>query len=481
MNAQCERAANQRARGLRGLVASAVVVLGAALTASGQPQVRVISGGPGEMMSGMSGLGGGLGEIVGGERGLVLTKADLPKIADLLALNTDQRRAAEMLLEAYHTDRQEVSRSAREAMAAARGDMADIEDVMAAAPRLGEIMKGAAAERERLRVQLTDDLRLLLPTEQQDRWEGFERFVRRRELLPRATLSGESVDIERCVDDLNLSGPLESGLVQALAQYDVELDTALRAREREREVVETPLRRTDGKPAVLDEQAIREMSRRLREIGVPVRDVNIRYARIVEDALPEARRGEFAAIVRSRMYPRVYATSHTQRALEAAVKMDDLTPAQREQVERLLKSYEAEAATLNERWAAAIAEEEKNGGGDPMMEFVPELIARAEGGGAGGAVRPTRAARQARRQSDRTALAGLREVLTPEQTERLPQPPQQRAMFMGGGGEMGDAMIALPIGGEGVHVEVESIEFDGGAGGGTVIRRVITAPAAPDE
>lgn len=398
-----------------------------------------------------------------------LNSGDLRRVTELLGLNEAQATAVGSLLDACSAESRRIAKDTRDQVQALHAQVLDPSELPELRPQMTELMTRASAERTKLRTQLLDDLKALLTTEQADRWPGFERFVNRRELLPKGVLAGESTDLTACVDSLALTPPLAPELTQMLAEYELALDSALRAREDARKQAMAPAEQA-GEGERFDR--LRAYMKSRRELGVPVRDINLRYARLLESVVPEDHRSAFAEVVRARLYPRIYGQTHAQRALEAAGKLDDLSPEQRERVLAIAESFARDAAPINQRWATALAQTQAAGGGLSEFEL---LIDGAQPPEPDPNAQAAKEAQKLRREIERSALKALREALTPEQVARLPRPRPQHGMFLGGeAADEAPPMWLMPT--EGDHVEIESVEIDGQEGGGVMIRRTLTAP-----
>ena len=87
--------------------------------------------------------------------------------------------------------------------------------------------------REELGEQFLSDLQTVLYPEQQELWPSFERVLRRKNLLPMGRLSGENVDLFQVVDQLSLDESARLRIEMILKDYEMQLDEALKRRERE--------------------------------------------------------------------------------------------------------------------------------------------------------------------------------------------------------------------------------------------------------
>jgi hypothetical protein len=165
-----------------------------------------------------------------------------------------------------------------------------------------------------------------------------------------------------------------------------------------------------------------------------VRDVNERYARLIAAAVPADRKADFEQRVRKATYPMVYREPYAAKAVDAALAFDDLTAEQKESLASVKTAYQRDLATANEQWAAAVNQEEKDGGGDPFMGFgrmVP-------GGGGDDKPSPVEEAKKARRELDRATLDKIKTILTESQQDRLPEREVENPWMGNFGGRAAD-------------------------------------------
>lgn len=408
-------------------------------------------------MPATGGMGGGMARK--------LTKADLGTIANLLKLNDDQRAAAEGLLDAYLTESKDAAKASQDALKALREDM-DADGMREHMRKMGEAFEQRERKTRELKAQFMNDLKAILTPQQagDGSWERLERWDRRREMLSRGQLAGETLDLFALVQDAGVAEPHPRELTEALSAYEMDLDAALQARERARERHDATVRPQAG-DAITDMEQINKLMSEHRKMGVPVRDVNLRHAAIVGQAVPEAQKAKYEELLRQRTYPRVYKPSHAAKSLDAASRFSDLDAQQKSAIESLMSEYARSSGEINTKWAAAIADEQKDGGGT-AFDFLSMLDDDRD---APAAPNSTRALSKQRKDLDRDTLKRLRETLRKDQTQRLPKKPN--AFFedemMGDvhiEGEEGAVIHAITVDGDSGET-TESIIIQGGPGG----------------
>jgi len=269
----------------------------------------------------------------------MISKPTLDRFSKILHLDKDQSDSAAALYDGYSTafrtatrDFTTESRRIREADAPKSPELAE----HTAAAFKAKTDRQAALEKSFL-----SDLRALLTTDQEKSWPSVER-ARRRELVLRGVISGESIDLIQIVDSLRLTPDESTPLAEPLTSYELDLDRALLDKDR---ILK------DEKPfdALNEFNSVSLMKRttQTRDFGLTIRDLNDRHARQIEATLPEPRRAAFRTAVHTAGFPSVYATSHGSKLLAAAAKLADLDPAQREKLESLRKTYERDLAAAN--------------------------------------------------------------------------------------------------------------------------------------
>lgn len=364
-----------------------------------------------------------------------ISQRELETWARILQLSRQQREAVETLHGVYQTEYRAQTKGLQELIRTTQAEFMESQD-----PSVFNDIQGRSAkftdQMTALDKQFMEDVKAVLDAEQAERFPRVERHHRRVKLLPSGMLSGESANLVTVVEDLGLGEP-SGELRDVLDQYEVELDKALTDRAAERKALEKQSQEMmkDFDPAKMDFSRIRQMMKDLRASGVKVRDVNDRYARRLAAVVPEEKRADFEARARRALFPAVYRDPYAVKALDASLGFDDLSAEQRDSLNAIKQTYERERAAANEIWAAAIAVEEKDGGGDPFMGF-----GRLVPGGSDDKPSEAEEARKARMALDKANLEKIKMVLTDDQKDRLPERGEQNPWMMNfGGGDDEDA------------------------------------------
>lgn len=342
--------------------------------------------------------------------GPALTGRQLEKHAGILALDDEQKEAAEALLEGYQDQVRQRGEAMRARMEAARENGEDFRS-----PEFREQMRQGMEEnraaRKKLDEALFGDIQALLTPAQAEQWPAFERAARREQSVRRGLMSGERVNLFDAVEALKLEPEQRAGLDAAMSEYDVELDRALTARNA---VYEDAMGRVGQAMGGGNMEEMQKMMDAGREASARVKEVNRKYARQVAEGLPTEKRAEFEVAVKRASFPEVYRTTQAEREIEAAGQIEDLTDTQKEGLAALKETFARNLQQANDRLAAGIEEEEANA-------TVGTLMARFRGGEA----EELTELRAARREANTQAAESLRKILTPEQAARLPGPERE--------------------------------------------------------
>lgn len=354
----------------------------------------------------------------GGTSEGAISKRSVDQYAAILHLSDEQKDAAMTLHEGYLA----AFRRAGQERAAAMRDLfqnADEEDRGALMEEMPRIQKKWKDATDKLNKGFLADVKSLLTPDQESVWPKVERARRREVGLRGGQLSGSSVDLVDVLrtikpETLHLDESARAALAEAIEQYEADLDRQIAEKDRILATIE-PWEPGRG----IDLDTMQEQMKKSREAFALVRDVNEKSARKLEHLIPEPQRAQFASEVKRRSFPRVYRTSRVSKAIEAALKLDDVDSDQKKQIAGLKEAYEKELGTVNDAWAAAIREnDDKEGGGLVGMGGAQVRLSFGDDSGDKG---PLADARKARRDLDARMKDRLDSLLTPAQRERLPK------------------------------------------------------------
>ncbi len=392
--------------------------LGPAAPAVHAQQVRV---------TGRPGMGGmGFGDRI--------TQSDIDRFGKILGLNATQSEAVKDLYQAYDAEYTAASKVMQDKFEKVQADFADTQDFTVWQKDWPEVVEKYQKKVSELEKSLMGDLKAMLTSEQAAKWPAAERAQRRAKSLngmnmPGVSLAGDSVDLITMVDELKLSRTPDA-VAQSLDRYESEIDQAVVERDAKRKEMADQMsggfgRKKDDKSGgggMPDFSKIGEMMQEMRKTGIKVRDINDRYASQIASSLPEAQREDFSTRYKKAKFPQIYREPYPLKALTAAKDFKDLTSEQRSTIDEILAKYQRELAPLNERYAKAQADAEKDGGGSDMATGWMRMMS---GGDQDNDDSELSQARKARRKLDSDTLDKLKGLLTDEQKDRLPERENQ--------------------------------------------------------
>jgi hypothetical protein len=352
-----------------------------------------------------------------------VSSRSLDVYAKLLALDADQKEAAESLLVGYQAQHRAAVESFNKKMESLQKEMEETQDWMAFGTRMRDLGVKFRDDIDGVERAFMDDLKVLLSQTQLERFVRVERARRREKLLMFGLVAGQAVDLFAVAEAVKAAD--KPGVEDLLRSYEVEMDRRLQDFERWQREQEKAFEGVN--PMNFDMDQMSKLMGQMYERARQIRDLNRRFARQIASSLGEGER--FTEEFNRRAHPRVYRPSYTARCLAAAEGFADLSAEQRAELKLLRESYVREAAAANARWAAVVeAAEDKRGAN--MME---EMMQRAMGGGGNDEVAD---ARKARQELDERMLDRLKAILTKAQAERLPEKPAEAPAPMGDMGDM---------------------------------------------
>lgn len=385
----------------------------------------------------------------GGPAGMVISKRSVDEYADMLALSAEQKATVKTLHEGYRSEMEAMSEEFDAKEEAIQEKVRDTGDASAFQTDIPALMKERMEKSRGLTKQFLDDVKATLTTEQADKWPAVERKRRRETGLTGGFYSGGDIDLVTLARSEKLDTNA-AGVKDALEAYETEMDQKLK----EIESARAELRKKDNGGAIAivvtdDGSGPRgNGDDRIKKIAAQskmLRDINERHVQKIGAALPDAERAKFEAAFERRAFPRIYRPAYASEVLDAAHGMDDLSDEQKQKIAAAKEQYESQVKALNRAWEDSQRSAEDVSGmgsmGLMMMGF----------GGSGGdknddmskARKALNEARKARKELDSNTEKKLREILTPDQKDRLPEkrkddeddgPGNVRIQIGGGGG-----------------------------------------------
>jgi hypothetical protein len=330
--------------------------------------------------------------------------------AKLLALSPDQTSAAEALLAGYETEYLAAIKRFQEIQQAANQEFMQSGDMQEVQGAVQDAIKKFNKRTAALETSLMSDLKAILEPAQAEKWPQVERMHRRLSTINWGSISGESVDIADLVEGLRLTPEQAAPIAPLLAQYELDLDRELKTRNA---LIEEQMKDwLEGGFANFDLEKMKKQASDLREAGRKIYELNKRYAAQVQPLVPSDLQDEFAQKVKLSSHPVVYRQSHADRVLASALKLPDLDASQREALTILSDTHGREAAAINDRWAAAITDNELNPTDDnPFASMMPNRQLPP-------AIKDAKEARDA---LDQRTIDAVTALLTETQRAKLPE------------------------------------------------------------
>lgn len=348
------------------------------------------------------GMGGGMGAGV--------SSRDLETYAKILNLTPEQKEAAKVLVDGVRAQGRRLQEEMEKQGKALQEKMRD-GDFTVFQKELPVMIKDMRDKRDQITKQFTDDVKALLTPEQAANWTRVERAKRRSEYLRVSFVSGSGVDLVSLVDRAKVGEKAGPELASLLEEYEVKVDDPVQALQKLQEKQTQDF--IDGNLKAGDMQAAQKMFQDYAELGTRVRDVNREYFRKISGVLPEDEAAKLDLEFKRRSFPRIYRESYPQKLFAAATGMSDATDEQKKSVAELKANYQRDAASINERWAKAVEEQEAKSGG--------AFGAMMSGFMGGGGSEDVSQARDARKDLDRKTEDRLRSILTEPQRAKLPE------------------------------------------------------------
>ncbi len=293
--------------------------------------------------------GGGFGDRMAGGLGGVragLDRTDVEAMSEILLLDVEQEEIVRELYAGYRAELGELGTLARERFRELR------EELRGGGGFDREAMQEMRSELEgkstAIREGFYDDVRLVLTEAQSERWGEFEKRQARATALQRGGAAGTPLldDVYRGLDRWeSVTGDLgaaDDGARSVLSGYGAEIDRLVK---RQEELGERP-GRDGGDPR----EAMRAWFEQRRELAEDLRSTTMRYASQIEQTLPEAARPAFRFELHRGMIRRGFGAGDR---IARALQRDDLSDAQREELEQLATDLFRASEPLAEDFLAA--------------------------------------------------------------------------------------------------------------------------------
>jgi gas vesicle protein len=230
-------------------------------------------------------------------------------------MDSGQIDAAKALVESYRAEFDAAAKETRDKMRAIREEAQESRD-FSAMEQMGPVMEKFSKKSAEMEKAVLGDIKTLLNDNQAAKWPLVERTRRRERTIDRGNLAGESVDLVRVVDGLDLKPDAKLALADALEQYQSDLDRALIERNKVLDEDSAQQQPFNGR-LVLDLEDMQKRTKKVRDAGELVRGVNQKYAKVFEPLVGDDAKAQFQTEVKRQSFPQVYRPSRTSKAMDA--------------------------------------------------------------------------------------------------------------------------------------------------------------------
>jgi hypothetical protein len=296
-----------------------------------------------------------------------------------------------------------------------------------------QMIRDFAASKKQLRESVELGIRALLLESQVEDWEAIERTLRRKRLLSRGRLSGESTDLIDILDGIDIPEPGDDLELKTLvATYDLDLDQALRQREDFHYT--HALDCMDQLRKWEFDAALNSMRKEL-SIQESIRDLNDQYIEAISLVLPPLERDEFRSQSLMEGYSRIFRPTRVERMLVSAMEITDLDLEVLEAVAELMQAHADEIAVANDGLLIIFRQEDSN----RVLARYSRRVNRMQGfEDEDEQFDPVRESLDARGDIDDRYMASLESLLTPEQFEAIAGRRDREGRREGGRGGRGN-------------------------------------------
>lgn len=201
-------------------------------------------------------------------------------------------------------------------------------------------------EKERLYEDLMSSIKTQLGPNQQERWPQFERAVRRARSLDDSDLSGEGVDLISIIRQMQLQQSVLEAAQPALDQYEITLDAALIARDKQ---ITALLPKFTDAMETMDMQTGSTLQGQIMVVRVAVRDIQDDSIEKITMMLPAPFAQDFRTRALSQGYREVFQPDPLSSFFAAVLNLNDLTAEQKTGIQALLKTWDEEFTVLQTR------------------------------------------------------------------------------------------------------------------------------------
>jgi hypothetical protein len=344
------------------------------------------------------------------------TSRDLGALCRAVGFDQEQTGSARTLHQGYRAAYRGASTKARKQMQEVETKAREGQDWSEYAKKRGELTIAYVEDIRKLEAGLLDDLKALCTPAQVARFPSAERARRRETGLILALGNGERLDLASMLETLKIDRHASPTVEELLTRWETDVDRLLQEKDK---LIHEGMKATMG--GAMDADRMEKMKKFTTDLATlcsRVGEANRRAATELQGLLPEGQRDAFAAEVKLRSFPRIYGPSVVTKAIKTAQDMKGLTGDQQAKLKELSESYQREAGPINNRWAAAAEEKQR--------QLVNNFMEMMQNDGGKDPADPFVAARKERRDLDEKYHAKIESLLTAEQKAQLPKAEPHR-------------------------------------------------------
>ncbi len=339
---------------------------------------------------------------------------DVVIFVDGLGLDDTQRVIVEALFEDYidgfDEAQEDMNRSFENMQKSIQGNPDKASVVRTALQPLKDLINAKAA----LEAHLFNGVQVVLTEQQQNQWPSFLRRLTREKTMSKGRIEGESIDLFHVLRDVRPPEALMRSLEPALLEYEVELDSALQARNALFQEAQLGLL-----DSIAEQGQVTDTSAAIRQVHlrVAIRDVNDKHRELIAEEMGDEFGPIFRRLALERAYPTIFQRTMFEKVLAGALELPDLSADTRDAVEAIQNGYLQELDELS----YALLERRRQSEPRELLDRINAFQARMAGDSPVRGPQRERDNLYKRDEIARPYLATLQASLSEEQFADLPQ------------------------------------------------------------
>lgn len=275
-------------------------------------------------------------------------------------------------------------------------------------------LKTLISSKAELAAQLFNGVQVVLTEEQLEQWPSFLRRLTREKTMSKGRIEGESIDLFHVLRDVRAPESLMRALEPPLLDYEIDLDTALQARNALFQRAQLDLL-----DSISDQGQVTDTSAAIRQVHlrVAIRDINDTHREIIAEQMGEEFGPIFRRLALERAYPTIFQRTMFEKVLAGALEMQDLSADTRDAVMSIQHGYLNELDGLSYALLAQRRQSEPR----ELLDRIEAFQARMAGDSPKKSAQRERNNLYKRDEIARPYLVTLQATLSEEQFAALPQ------------------------------------------------------------